>query len=100
MIGGAVVNAVDGTLHIVLVAVRLAQGLVLAPDVFNLLDAEGEVDMLPVALKIVGEVAGSSADKVMGQNTGRSVEIGFVAFGSLRNNGANVIHHSKNSVRW
>lgn len=67
---GAVPKAIDGTLHFVLVAVPLAQGLVFAPDILNRLDAEGEIETLAVALQIVGEVAGSNADKLIGRRLG------------------------------
>lgn len=73
---GAVVKTVHRTLHIVLVAVWISQGLALAPDILNLLHAKGEIETLMVALQIVRGVAGSNADKLMGQNTGSSVEIG------------------------
>ena len=47
---GAVVRAVNGALQFIFVAVHIAQGLVLAPDTLNLLDVEGLVETLPVAL--------------------------------------------------
>ena len=46
------VKAVNGDLHIRFTAVQVAQGLVLAPDILNLLDAEGVFKTLPVALQI------------------------------------------------
>eukprot|EP00171_Calliarthron_tuberculosum_P007727 IDg7727t1 len=49
-----------------LAAVRVTQGLVLAPDNLNLLDAEGVVETLSVALQIYGEVAGKNAGQADG----------------------------------
>ena len=63
---GALVKYVNGDLHIRLVAVQVTQGLVMSPDILNLLDAEGVVKMLPVELQIDGEVAGQNAGKLMG----------------------------------
>ena len=63
---GALVKAVNGDLHIRLAAVQVAQGLVLAPDILNFLDAEGVVETLPAVLQIDGEVAGQNVDKLMG----------------------------------
>jgi hypothetical protein len=65
-IRSAVVEAVNGTLHIGLALVRVVQSLVLAPYSLNLLVAEGVVKALPVALQINAEVAGQNADKLMG----------------------------------
>jgi hypothetical protein len=42
-----------------------------------------------VALQINAEVAGQTADKLMGYNIRSRVDIGLVVFGSLRNNGGN-----------
>ena len=47
---GALFKAVNGSLHIRLAAVQVTKGLVLAPDILNLLDAEGVVKTLPVPL--------------------------------------------------
>ena len=66
LVRGALVKAVNGYLHIMLAALQVTQGLVLAPDILNLLDAEGVVKTLPVALQIDGEVAGQNADRLMG----------------------------------
>ena len=63
---GALVKSVNRDLHIRLVAVQVTQVLVLSPDILNLLDAEGVVKMLQVALKIDGEVARQNAGKLMG----------------------------------
>ncbi len=54
----AVVEAVNGALHIGLAAVRVTQSLVLAPNILNLLVAESVIKALPVALQINAEVAG------------------------------------------
>ena len=63
---GALIKAVNGSLHIRLVAVQVTQGLVLAPDILNILDAEGVVKTLPVVLQIDGEVTGQNLDKLIG----------------------------------
>jgi hypothetical protein len=65
-IRSAVVEAVNGALHIGLALVRVVQSLVLAPYSLNLLVAEGVVKALPVALQINAEVSGQNADKLMG----------------------------------
>ena len=62
----ALAKYVNGYLHIRLAEIQLAQGLVLAPNIINLLDAEGAVKTLPVALQIDIEVEGQNADKLMG----------------------------------
>ena len=62
----AVVKSVNGDLHFMLVAVCVAQGLELAPNIANVLYAESIVETLPVALQIYGEVAGKNIDKMMG----------------------------------
>ena len=49
---GALVKSINGSLHIKLAAVQVIQGLVLAPDILNLLDAEGLVKTLPATLQI------------------------------------------------
>ena len=46
----ALVKDVNGSLHIRLAAAQVTQGLVLAPDIINLLDAEGVVKNLAVTL--------------------------------------------------
>ena len=38
----------------------------MAPDIINLIDAEGVVIMIPVALETDGAVAGQNADNLMG----------------------------------
>ena len=63
---GALTKAVNGYLHIRLAAVQVTQGLVLSPNILNLLDAEGVVKVLPVALQIDVEVMGHNADNLMG----------------------------------
>ena len=63
---GALIKYVNGSLHIRLVAVQVTQGIVLAPNILNLLGAEGVVKMLLVALQIDGEVPGKNAEKLMG----------------------------------
>ena len=63
---GAVVKYINEDLHMRLSALQVAQGLVLAPNILNLLNAEDIVKMLPVALQIDGEVAGQNSDKLMG----------------------------------
>ena len=78
---------------------QVTQGLVLAPDILNLLNAEGVVKTLPVALQIDREVAGQNADNLMGYNTGSSVNIGFIVFVSLCNEGTDAIHQSKDGGR-
>jgi hypothetical protein len=65
-IRSAVVEAVNGALHIGLALVQVVQSLVLAPNSLNLLVAEGIIKALPVALQINAEVAGQNADKLMG----------------------------------
>ena len=65
LVRGALVKAVNGSLHIRLAAVQVTQGLVLAPNIINLLNAEGVVKRLPLALQIDGEVAGRNTDKLM-----------------------------------
>ena len=66
LVCGAIVKAVNGALQFRLVAVRIAKGLVLAPNIINLLDFEGVFDTLLVALQIDREVAGQNAGKLMG----------------------------------
>ena len=66
LVRGALVKAVNGSLHIRLAAVQVTQGLVLAPNILNILGAEGVVKMLPVALQIDGEVGGQNAENLMG----------------------------------
>ena len=66
LVRGALVKAVNGSLHIRLAAVQVTQGLVLAPNILNILGAEGVVKMLPVALQIDGEVGGKNAENLMG----------------------------------
>ena len=80
LVHAVLVKSVNGSLHIRLAVVQVTQGLVLAPNILNLLDAECVVKTLSVALQIEGEVAGKNADKLMGQNTGISVNIGFIVF--------------------
>ena len=99
LVCGAIVKAVNGALQFRLVAVRIAKGLVLAPNIINLLDFEGVFDTLLVALQIDREVAGQNADNLMGQNTGSSANTGFVVFVSLHNDGADSIHQSKDGSR-
>jgi hypothetical protein len=65
-IRSAVVEAVNGALHIGLAVVRVVQSLLLAPNSLNLLFAEGVIKALPVALQIYAEVAGQNTDKLMG----------------------------------
>jgi hypothetical protein len=65
-IRSAVVEAVDGALHIGLAVVRVVQSLVLALNSPNLLVAEGLIKALPVVLQINAEVAGQNADKLIG----------------------------------
>jgi len=62
----AVVEAVNGALHIGLATVRVTQSLVLAPNILNLLIAESVIKALLVALQIDAKVAGQNADKLMG----------------------------------
>ena len=52
LLRGALVKAVNVSLHIRLAAVQITQGLVLAPNILNILDAEGLVKTLLVALQI------------------------------------------------
>ena len=54
LVRGALIKAVNGALHIRLAEVQVAQGLVLATDILNLLYAEGVVKTPPVALQIDG----------------------------------------------
>jgi len=54
----AVVEVVNGALHIGLAAVRVTQSLVLAPNILNFLVAESVIKALPMALQINAEVAG------------------------------------------
>ena len=49
-------------------------------QIINFFDAEGAAETLPVVLQIDGDIAGKNADKIMGQNTSSSVDIGFVVF--------------------
>ena len=63
---GALVKAVNGYLLIRLAEVQVTKGLVLAPDMLNILDDEGVLKSLSVALQIYGEVTGQNADKLMG----------------------------------
>ena len=83
LVCGALIKAVNGFLHIMLEAVQVTQGLVLAPDILNLINAEGVVKVLPVALQIYGEVIGHNMRKLMGYNTGSIVNICFIVFVSL-----------------
>ncbi len=53
----AIVEAINGALHIGLAAVRVTQSLVLAPNILNLLVAESVIKALPVVLQINAEVA-------------------------------------------
>ena len=92
LVSSALVKDLNGYLHIRLAAVQVTQGLVLEPDILNLLDAEGEFKTLPVALQIDGEVTGQNADKLMGYNTGSSVNTGFIVFFSLCNDVTDAIH--------
>jgi len=62
----AVVEAVNGALHIGLATVRVTQSLVLAPNILNLLVAESVIKALLVVLQIDVRVAGQNADKLMG----------------------------------
>ena len=94
-VSGALSNLPNGYLHIRLTAVQVTQGLVLAPNILNLLDAEGVVKTLPVVLQIDGEVTGQNADKLMGYNTGRRVNIGIIVFVLLCNDVADAIHQSE-----
>ena len=96
---GAVVKYINEDLHMRLSALQVAQGLVLAPNILNLLNAEDVVKTLPVALQIDREVAGQNADNLMGYNTGSSVNIGFIVFVSLCNKGTDAIHQSKDGGR-
>ena len=96
---GALVKSVNGCLHIRLAALQVTQGLVLAPDILNLLDAEGVVKTLPVALQIDVEFTGQNADKLMGWNTVRSINIGFIVFFLLCNDGTDTIHQSEDGGR-
>ena len=66
LVHGDLVKDVNGALHIRLAEVQVAQGLVLATDILNLLYAEGLFKTLPVALQIYGEVTGQNVDKLMG----------------------------------
>ena len=66
LVRGALVKAVNGSLHIRLATVQVTQGLMLAPDILNLLDAEGVVKTLPVALRVDGKLAGQNTEKLMG----------------------------------
>ena len=66
LVRDALVKAFNGYLHIRLAAVQFTQGLVLAPNILNLLNAEGLVKTLLVALQIDGEVAGQNTDKLIG----------------------------------
>ena len=66
LVRDALVKAFNGALHIRLAAVQVAQGLVMAPDILNLLYAEGLFKTLPVALQIYGEVTGQNVDKLVG----------------------------------
>ena len=91
----AIIKFINRDLHFRFATVCVPQSLVLAPNITNILDAEGIVETLPVALQIDKEVAGQNADKLMWQNTGNSVNIGFVAFVYFRNNGADAIHQSE-----
>ena len=52
MVCGALVKSVNVALQFRLTAVRITQDLVMAPDIINLLDVEGVVETLPVALQI------------------------------------------------
>ena len=63
---GAIVKSINGYINFRLALVHITQGLVLAPDITNLLDVEGIVDTLPVALQIYTEVTGQNADNLMG----------------------------------
>ena len=63
---GALVKAVTGSLHTRLAAVQVTQGLVLVPNILNILDGEGLVKTLHVLLQIDVEVVGQNADKLMG----------------------------------
>jgi hypothetical protein len=65
-IRSAVVEAVNGALHIGLAVVRVVQSLVLAPNGLNLVVAERVIKPLPVALQVNVEAAGQNADKLMG----------------------------------
>jgi hypothetical protein len=77
-IRSAVVEAVNGALHIGLAVVRVVQSLALATNSLNLLVAKGEIKALPVALQINAEVAGQNEEKLMGYNVRSRVDIGLV----------------------
>lgn len=95
---GAIIKEVDRTLHIVLVAVRLVQGLALASGLLNLFDVEDEIRTISVAVQIVGEVEGSNTDELMRQNIRISVKTGFVVFGLFRKNDTDAIHQFEDGV--
>ena len=61
---GALVKYINEDLHMRLSALQVAQGLVLAPNILNLLNAEDVVKTLLVALQIDGEVEGQNSYKL------------------------------------
>ena len=61
-----IVKYVNESLQLRFAAVYAAQGLVLVPNTINLLDAEGVVEKILVALQIDGEFVGQNAEKLMG----------------------------------
>ena len=62
----AVVKAINGDLQFRLAAVCVAQDLVLAPNIINLLAVEGIVKTLPLVMLIDGQVTGKNANKLTG----------------------------------
>ena len=87
-----IVKYVNESLQLRFVTVYVAQGLVLLPNTINLLDTEGVVEKILVALHIDGEFVGQNVEKLMGYNTGSSFDIGFIVFVLPHNSGADDIH--------
>lgn len=80
LVGNEVVKAVDGTLHVVMVVVRLRKGILLAPIISNVLDAESKKETLAAALQIFGVVVESKANKLMEQNSENCIKVSFLTF--------------------
>ena len=90
-----IVKYVNESLQLRFVAVYVAQGLVLLPNTINILDTEGVVKEILVALHIDGEFVGQNVEKLMGYNTGSSFDIGFIVFVLPHNSGDDGIHQSE-----
>ena len=92
-------KTINGALYIGLAVVQVKQRFVLVLNHLNLLDDEGVIETLPVALQKEGKVAGQKKDNLMGKNTRSSVDMGLIVFGSLQNDTNNAIHKYKDGGR-